>query len=90
MSGRGILIASSALALLASGVLTGACSEAQGSEVQCHGINSCKGQGECAAADGSHDCGGKNSCEGKGWVTSESAEECTEQGGTVVHEEEEA
>jgi len=84
MSGRGILIASSALALLASGVLTGACSEAQGSEVQCHGINSCKGQGECSALDGSHDCGGMNSCKGKGWLYTDSEQECREQGGTVI------
>jgi hypothetical protein len=53
-------------------------------EVKCAGINSCKGTGACAAADGSHACGGKNECKGKGWVYVGSAEECEEQGGTVV------
>ena len=42
------------------------------------------GKGECSAADGSHDCGGKNSCKGKGWVHTDSAAECTGQGGTVL------
>jgi len=87
---RGIAIASAALGLMAGGATVATAASHEGGEVKCAGINSCKGQGECAAADGSHDCGGKNSCEGKGWGTSESAEECTEQGGTVVHEEEEA
>jgi hypothetical protein len=34
---------------------------------QCHGINSCKGKGECAGQD--HGCAGSNECKGKGWVT---------------------
>ena len=33
---------------------------------QCHGVNACKGKGECSTA--SHDCAGENSCEGKGWI----------------------
>ncbi len=42
---------------------------ASGSEVamgQCHGVNACKGKGDCAAKG--HDCAGENSCEGKGWL----------------------
>ncbi len=79
---RGILVASAALGLLASGL---SCSrEAEGGEVKCAGVNGCGGKGECAAADGSHDCGGKNSCKGKGWVHTDSEEECTAQGGTVL------
>ena len=78
---QGILIASAALGLMAGGL---SCAEqAAGGEVQCAGINACGGKGECAAADGSHDCGGKNSCKGKGWVHTDSADECTKQGGTV-------
>lgn len=33
---------------------------------QCHGVNACKGKGDCSAA--THDCAGENSCEGKGWI----------------------
>ncbi len=79
---RGILIASAALGLLAGGM--GCASEAEGAATKCAGINGCKGHGECAAADGSHDCGGKNACKGKGWIKVDSAEECTAQGGTVL------
>jgi len=78
---QGILVASAALGLMASG--TGCAPEAGSAEVKCAGINSCSGKGECGAADGSHSCGGKNSCKGKGWVKAESAKECTDQGGTV-------
>ncbi len=81
---QGILIASAALGLLAAGpsfVVDAA--RAEGGEVKCAGVNGCAGKGECAAVDGSHDCGGKNSCKGKGWVHTDSAEECTAQGGTV-------
>lgn len=84
---KGIVIASAALGLLAGGAtMAGAAhhEHGEGGEVKCQGVNACKGQGECGAADGSHDCGGKNSCKGKGWIKVDSAEECTEQGGTVL------
>ena len=47
--------------------------------VKCVGGNSCKGQSSCKSA--SNGCMGQNSCKGKGWVTSTSAEVCTEEGG---------
>jgi hypothetical protein len=80
---QGILVAGAALALLAAAPVVFS-NEAEGAEVKCQGINSCAGKGECGAADGSHDCGGKNSCKGKGWIKVDSAEECTEKGGTVL------
>ncbi len=52
--------------------------------VKCAGVNACKGQGQCAAADGSHACAGKNECKGKGWTKVKSEKECTEKGGTVM------
>ena len=55
--------------------------------IKCAGINSCKGHGACAAADGSHACAGKNECKGKGWVKVKTEKECTDKGGTVVKEE---
>ena len=80
---RGALIASAALGLMTAGPVSAAHHEGEGDEVKCAGVNACGGKGECAAADGSHDCGGKNSCKGKGWVEVDSADSCTEKGGTV-------
>lgn len=45
---------------------------------ECHGVNSCKGHGECGGAD--HACAGKNSCKGKGWIKASKAD-CEKQGG---------
>ena len=80
---RGILVASAALGLLAGGAGCAA-EEAHGGEVKCSGINSCAGKGACGASTGKHDCAGKNSCKGKGWIHVDSAQACTDQGGTVL------
>ncbi len=82
---RGALIATAALGLMTAGATTATAGEHGSGEekVKCAGINSCAGKGMCGAADGSHDCAGKNSCHGKGWVYADSAEACTEKGGTV-------
>lgn len=91
MKVKGILLASAALGLMAGGVAIGAdAAHHEGGEgkVKCAGINACSGQGECGAPDGSHDCGGKNSCKGKGWVYTDSAEACTEKGGSVLESDE--
>ena len=79
---RGILVASAALALLAAAPVAFS-ANGDGGKVKCEGINSCAGKGACGAVDGSHDCAGKNSCKGKGWVEVDSADKCTEMGGTV-------
>jgi hypothetical protein len=81
---KGLLVASAALGLMAGAPGVASADHHEGGTVKCQGINSCGGKGECGAADGSHDCSGKNSCKGKGWVSTGSAEECTEKGGTVV------
>jgi len=39
--------------------------EKHGKEGECHGINGCKGQGECGGKG--HSCGGQNGCKGQGW-----------------------
>ena len=82
----GVLMATAVVGLLATGYgLAGGEKAAEGQKsVKCAGINSCKGHGECAAADGSYGCAGKNSCKGKGWVKVASEKECTDKGGTVV------
>lgn len=33
---------------------------------ECHGVNTCKGQGKCGGQN--HECAGKNTCKGQGWV----------------------
>lgn len=51
-------------------------------DVQCAGINACKGQGECGGKASS--CAGKNACKGQGWVTRAAEQECLDAGGTIV------
>ncbi len=83
---KGMLIAASAAALLASTGLIAGDSAAKTDSVHCSGINACQGHGECAntdaAMDKTHGCAGLNTCKGKGWV-SVSAKECKAKGGKV-------
>ncbi|OQW47592.1 MAG: hypothetical protein A4S09_14865 [Proteobacteria bacterium SG_bin7] len=60
----------------AKGTSDSSSSVAQG---ECHGVNSCKGTGECGGAG--HSCAGKNSCKGKGWLKLSKAD-CDSKGGT--------
>ena len=45
---------------------------------ECHGVNSCKGTGDCGGKG--YSCAGKNACKGKGWLKMSKAD-CTEKGG---------
>ena len=45
----------------------------------CHGVNACKGKGECGGKG--HSCAGKNECKGKGWLKMTEAD-CKAKGGT--------
>ena len=79
----GIIIASAAAALFATGVTMSMQAQATESEqVKCSGINSCKGTSECKTATSA--CKGQNSCKGHGWVHTKTAQECEEKGGKVV------
>lgn len=60
----------------AGGRRAGATAEAPG---QCHGVNACKGQGECGGVG--HACAGKNACKGQGWIGLTRAA-CERRGGT--------
>jgi len=79
-----LALAASAAAFFTGTVMTPVvASAAEGSSaVKCQGINACKGQSKCKTADSA--CSGQNSCKGKGWLLSPSADECVDQGGTVV------
>lgn len=52
--------------------------------VNCYGVNSCKGKGQCKSAHGS--CKGQNTCKGQG-VKRMSEKKCKRMGGTVETEE---
>lgn len=83
--GKGFMIASAVASLVLAGGLTAQAEESTTSEstaVNCAGTNACKGQGSCAGADNA--CKAQNECKGHGWTEAESAEACTEAGGTVV------
>jgi hypothetical protein len=79
-------ISGASLAAAAALLLVAGCSSygksGQSAEVQCSGINACKGQSACKTA--SNACKGLNACKGQGWVPTASAEECTSQGGKVL------
>ena len=67
----------------------GACSSATAktgaqAEGECHGINSCKGTGECGGKG--HSCAGKNSCKGQGWLKM-SKQDCDAKKGTFKADE---
>jgi len=75
-----LLAASIAGLLMVMGFVSGA--RAVYADVNCSGINGCKGQGACGGKG--HSCAGKNSCKGKGYLKVESAQICKEKGGTVL------
>lgn len=79
-------ISGASLATAAAVLLLAGCSSydkpAQSAEVQCSGINACKGQSACKTANSS--CKGLNACKGQGWLPTASAAECTAAGGTVL------
>ena len=81
-SKRGMLIASAAASLILTGNVLARAEDKAGVEVQCAGINSCKGKGSCAGA--SNACKAHNECKGKGYVDVSSAEECAKAGGKVI------
>ncbi len=79
---KGILIATAAATLFASGAIKARAEDkAGGGTVKCTGINECKGKGACAGAGNT--CGGQNECKGKGVIMVPKAE-CEQKGGKVV------
>ncbi|MGH8479539.1 MAG: BufA2 family periplasmic bufferin-type metallophore [Gammaproteobacteria bacterium] len=80
---KGLMLATAAAALFASGVSLAEQHQAAGTEakVHCSGVNACKGKSECKTATDS--CAGKNSCAGQGWVSMTKAD-CEAKGGKVA------
>ncbi len=65
---KSVLIAAAVTGLMMSACSTTPTNSSASSTAtgECHGVNSCKAQGECGGAG--HSCAGKNSCKGQGWV----------------------
>ena len=74
-----VAAAVSGLMLATSGCATGGSANADTTVGQCHGVNACKGTGDCGGKD--HNCGGKNACKGQGWNKMSQAD-CDAKGGT--------
>jgi len=80
---RGTNIALALAALLAAGGCGGTSNTdptdaVEGAAViKCEGGNACKGQSECATADGKSSCAGENACRGTGYVFTQTEPECT-------------
>ena len=76
-----MLLAASVAGLLAvSGVALSA-GNVFAEDVNCAGVNACKGLGDCGGKGSS--CAGKNACKGTGWVKM-SSEACQKVGRTVA------
>jgi hypothetical protein len=78
------LLASAAAGLLVAAGTLGTPSTAHAEEVQCHGVNTCKGTGACGGKG--HSCAGQNACKGQGWIKLDK-DECLKQGGKLTAEE---
>ncbi len=75
-----LLTASIAGLLTVGGVI--ATSAAAYADVNCAGVNACKGMGDCGGKASS--CAGNNGCKGKGWLKFPSEELCKKVGGTIA------
>ena len=77
----GASIAATAALLALSGAAVSTPSFAQGANVHCYGVNSCKGQSACKTAK--NDCRGMNSCKGQGFKEM-TARACAAAGGSLT------
>ncbi len=76
-----MLLAASVAGLLAVSGVAMSAGNVFAADVNCVGVNACKGLGDCGGKGNS--CAGKNACKGTGWVKT-SAEACQKIGGTVA------
>ena len=82
MSIKGMMIAASVAGMFATGATRiASAADKKGEEVNCHGINGCKGQSSCHGAGNA--CAGKNGCKGQGNMKV-SKDECQAKGGKIV------
>ena len=82
MSIKGMMIAASVAGMFATGAArVASAADKKGDDVNCHGINGCKGQSSCHG--GGNACAGKNGCKGQG-NTVTSKDNCLAKGGKIV------
>ncbi len=66
---KSLLIGAALTSLLAVGAFGSnavAHADSMGEAGQCHGVNACKGKGDCSGK--ANECESHNECKGKGWV----------------------
>jgi len=81
MSTKGTFIAAAVAGLFAAATpIAASAADSKDAQVQCQGVNACKGKGGCHGADNA--CKGQNGCKGKGWVMM-SEKDCKAKKGTV-------
>ena len=71
MTKKMFILSAAAAGILAASTAGAAPGEKASDMGECHGINSCKGKGQCGggtAGEAKHECGGSNECKGKGWL----------------------
>jgi hypothetical protein len=80
MNGKSVLLgaAVAGLCLVGAGCASNSSSEVIG---KCHGVNACKGTGDCGGK--THACAGHNKCKGAGWKKM-TQDNCKDKGGEFV------
>jgi hypothetical protein len=78
---KSALLASAAAGLLVAAGTFIVPSVAHAEDVECHGVNTCKGTGACGGKG--HTCAGQNACKGQGWIKLDK-EACLKQGGKLT------
>lgn len=66
-----ITAAISGILLAASYGIPANSAERTGAVGECHGVNGCKGKGDCGGVNANgqkHSCAGQNDCKGRGWI----------------------
>ncbi len=83
---RGVAIAAAVGVVFAGGYQAVKLARPAGAhgDVQCFGVNSCKGTTACSTRWNT--CNGQNSCKGKGWLRVASERQCRAQGGVLLAE----
>ena len=81
---KSALLASAAAGLLVAAGSLVVPATAWAEEVECHGVNTCKGTGACGGKG--HTCAGQNACKGQGWIKMDK-DACLKQGGKLTAEE---
>ena len=59
-------VAVAAITLAAAGCSSSPKATGDAAEGECHGVNACKGKGDCGGPG--YSCAGNNACKGQGWV----------------------